>query len=128
MTFLTAKEIYDLDNSMVAAQNVSLGTVLNGLLTSSGSSGVKVVGGSFTPSTADTVVASGLTTVDYVVCSLGGAPTRLHQLTTASAVGGNLWFSSWSGSTVAGGGFSWVATSGSLSANFTVVHWLAQGT
>jgi hypothetical protein len=128
MAFLTTKEIYDLDNSMVAAQNVHLGTVLNGLLTSSGSSGLKVVGGSFTPSTADTVVASGLTTVDYVVCSLGGAPTSRHQVTTASAVGGNLWFSCWSGSTAAGGAVNFVASSGSATVHFTVVQWLAQGT
>ncbi len=125
---LTSKEIYDLDNSMVAAQNVALGTKLDALLTSSGSSGVRVVSGSFIPTTADTVVASGLTTVSNVVCSLSGTPTRLHQLTTASAVGGNLWFSSWSGSTIASGAFNWVASSGSLAGNFTTVHWIARGT
>lgn len=125
---LTSKQIYDLNNSMVAAQNVALGTKLDALLTSSGSSGVRVVGGSFTPTTADTVVASGLTTVDYVVCSLASAPTSRHLVTTASAVGGNLWFSSWSGSAAASGLVSLVASSGSAAVHFAVVQWLAQGT
>lgn len=125
---LTTKEIYDLNNSMVAAQNVALGTKLDALLTSSGSSGVKIVSGSFTPTTADTVVASGLTTVSNVVCSLGGAPTLRHQWTSASAVGGNIWFSCWSGSAAASGAVSPVASTGSAAAHFAVVQWLARGT
>ena len=63
---LTAKQIYDLDNCMVAGQNVALGTLLNSIIT--GAAGGGVVRGSYTVLAADDtankiVIASGLAAI-----------------------------------------------------------------
>jgi hypothetical protein len=126
---LTTKEIYDLNNSMVAAQNVALGTKLDALLTSSGSSGVKIVSGSFVPSGSSTAVITGLTSVDTAVCSMAGTPTTRHIWTTLStgSVAGVIWINCWEG-----GASASVVTvnpsTGSATAHFARVSWMAQGT
>lgn len=126
---LTTKEIYDLDNSMVAAQNVELGTVLNALISSSGSTGaLKVVSGTVSPSSPSTIVASGLSVIDNVVASLEGTPTRYHTWTSACIAGTDIVVTCWSGSAALTGVVSPIASSGSASAHFAKVYWMAQGT
>ncbi|GEM_PF-5657896 len=95
---LTTKQIYDLDNSMVAAQNVALGTLVSGLMTDNefavkGSPDSYI--GSSDVSTTGSVMA--LTTMDFfgrgdiefksVVCSLSGSPTADHFMSTATISG-----------------------------------------
>lgn len=91
---LTTKQIYDLDNSMVAAQNVSLGTIVSGLMTDNEFS-IKGAPDSFIGKsdvlTTGSIMA--LTTMDFfgrgdieflsVVCSLSGSPTSDHFMSTA---------------------------------------------
>lgn len=113
----TTKQIYDLDNSMVAAQNVSLGTFLSGVASN------LVVSGSFTPAAASTPIATGLTTVSNVVVSMSGSPTEKHMWTTATAgsVAGTIVVSCWqptNASTVTP-----IASTGS----YVAVRWVAVG-
>lgn len=99
MTYFTSKEISDLNNSMSAAQAVQLGTVLDELVNGfiSGSSVYKVTSGSFTPTSAVSVVTTGLTSVIGAVCSLGGAPTAYHvwNSVTNGSVAGLIWVTSY---------------------------------
>lgn len=169
----TQKQIDDLNNSMVAAQNVNLGTVVSGLsgisasqLSVGGSpvtasaaelnlltnastglqegdfdvlagidlgtgtinallstvtgSGFKVAYGEKTIGAASETVATGLTTVAGVWCSLAGDITADHMLSTAVVSGsaGDILIKSWkfSGSAVE-----------AASNSFTHVMWLAIG-
>jgi|WetSurSiteA1Bulk_404760.scaffolds.fasta_scaffold00089_9 hypothetical protein len=125
---LTTKEIYDLNNSMVAAQNVELGTVLDALITSSGSSGAKVVSGSFVPATATTPVVTGLTSMTGFVVSMAGTPTTRHVWTTGASgsVAGVIWVSCWEGGASASV-VTVIASTGSATAHFAQVNWMAQG-
>ena len=119
----TAKQISDLDNSMVAAQNVSLGTVIAALAGASGSS-LSIVSGSVTPTNARHPVATGLTTVTRAIACLSGSPTL------------NSMFVSCTNGSVAGtiDIYSWKPTNGSAvnpiegTATFANVSWIAIGT
>ena len=95
---LTAKEIYDLDNSMSAAQNVGLGTIVSGLMTDNE---IAVKGTTDSYIGSSNVITTGslmaLTTMDFfgradieflsVVCSLSGSPTADHFMSTATISG-----------------------------------------
>lgn len=74
---LTTQQINDLNNSMVAAQNVSLGTLLSGM--------GAVVSGSFAPAAASTNIVTDLSTVSLAFASLSGSPVLNHTLVSATA-------------------------------------------
>ena len=80
---LTAKQIYDLNNSMSAAQAVGLGDILDGVQTGVGID-YKYARGTLTPDAAVKTVVTGLTTVVAVVASLDGDPVATHSYVTAS--------------------------------------------
>ena len=126
---LTTKEIYDLNNSMVAAQNVALGTKLDALLTSSGSVGVRIVSGSFLPSGSSTAVVTGLTNVAAAVCGTAGTPTTRHVWTTLStgSVAGVIWINCWQG-TASASVVTALPSTGSHVDHFARVSWIAHGT
>ena len=88
---LTAKQISDLNNSMVAAQNINLGTLLNTLNSS------KSVSGSVVPDAAVYTLATGLTSVTSATVSLSGSPTLNHNSVTVASgsVAGTIVISSW---------------------------------
>ena len=113
----TTQPIYDLDNSNVACQNVSLGTFLSGVASN------LVMSGSFTPTAAVQTVATGLTTVSQATVSLSGSPTNTHvwSTVTTGSVAGTIVVSSWqptNASTVTP-----IASTGS----FVAVRWIAVG-
>jgi hypothetical protein len=81
---LTYKQINDLNNSMVAAQQVSLGDVISYM------SGCSVVTGSFIPSAAvSTVIVTGLSSITYATAALSGSVSSTATYVTVSA-GSNL--------------------------------------
>ena len=113
----TSSQITNLNNSMSAAQDVSLGTLLSGV------SSNLVLSGSFTPTSAVQTLATGLTTVSNVTVSLSGSPTLTHMWVTATtgSVAGTIVVSSWqptNASTVTA-----IASTGS----FVAVRWTAVG-
>lgn len=76
---LTYKQIYDLDNSMVAAQQVLLGDIISYL------SGCTVATGTFTPSTSACQVSTGLTSVGFATVTFAGATAgSAHTFSTVS--------------------------------------------
>jgi len=112
---LTFKQINDLDNSMVAAQQVSLGQVLNFLSGSSSASSV------FIPTATSTVIATGMTTVGLAIVAFSGSTSgSTHTYTTVSGcANGSIIVKTWylSGSTLVVG-----------AAPFNMVTWRAYGT
>jgi hypothetical protein len=133
---LTSTQIINLNNSMSAAQDVALGSVLDALVTSgsiviSGStvSGYKrIISGSFTPAGPVIPIVTGLSTVLGVVAELSGSPTNIHSKVTATtgSVAGVIWVSSWMVTSA-----SWtplIAASGSTTAHYALVSWIAYGT
>jgi len=81
---LTQKQIYDLDNSMVAAQNVQLGQIISYL------SGSTTITGSLVPTAHITTIASGLARVGYATVALSGSivsTNTFDTVTTGSDVG-----------------------------------------
>jgi len=113
----TVKQISDLDNSMVAAQNVSLGTVLGEMVANT------VKSGSVTPSAAREVVVTGLTSVGAVMCSLSGSPTAQHMWSTATAgsVAGVLIINSYKPTNAS------TVTPISATGSYVAVNWIAIG-
>jgi len=110
---LTAKQIYDLNNSMVAAQNVNLGTVLSWLVGSLNASG------SLVPTAARTVVTTGLTTVTGATVSLSGSPTSdntYDTVTAGSATAGTIVIDAWN------------SLNTSASVSWAQVSWIVTGT
>lgn len=110
---LTAKQIYDLNNSMVAAQNVNLGTVLSWLVGSLNASG------SLVPTSARTVVTTGLTTVTGATVALSGSPTSdnaYDTVTAGSVTAGTIVIDAWDGNRT------------SASVAWAKVNWIATGT
>lgn len=121
----TAQQITDLDNSMVAAQNVSLGTMLSALVATSASqaisgsaAGLKFAYGTATPNAASFNVATGLTTVLGVNVSISGSPIATHTSSTSFVSSGSIIIKNWviSGSTVT-----------AAASTFADVHWMAVG-
>jgi len=121
----TSKQITDLNNSMVAAQNVSLGTVVSSLeddvvalqaLT-------LVTSGSISPSSAEEIITTGLTSVTSVVASLSGSPTINHAWVSAvsGSTAGDIHVYCWAPTGT--GDVTPVASSG----NFVDVNWIATG-
>lgn len=118
----TAKQISDLDNSMVAAQNVSLGTVIGALIATTGS-GLAITSGSLTPTNARHPVATGLTSVTRAIACLSGSPTLNSMFVTCTngSVAGDILI------------YSWKPTNGSAvdpiagTATFANVSWIAIG-
>lgn len=113
----TAKQISDLNNSMVAAQNVSLGTVLGAAV------GKTVATGVATPTGARYPVSTGLTSVTAVVCSLAGSPTLNCMFATAIAgsVAGDILIYSYSPTNAS------TVTPVAASTGFINVGWIAIG-
>lgn len=114
----TAKQISDLDNSMSAAQNVSLGTVL-GEMVANGS----VKSGSVSPTLAREPVVTGLTTVAAAMCSFAGSPTNQHMWSTASAgsVAGTIIINSYKPTNAS------TVTPISATGSFVAINWIAIG-
>lgn len=116
----TTKQISDLDNSMVAAQNVSLGTFLDAQL-----NGKRIASssGSVTPNNARYPVTTGLTTVTAAFACLAGAPAVLPQVVTATAgsVAGTIIISTYHATAADN-----VALT-SASADYIPVNWIALG-
>lgn len=119
----TAKQIADLDGSMVAAQNVSLGTVVNALIGTTGSL-IAVAGGTLDPTTGSSVVVTGLATVTYATVSLSGSPLLTHMWSTAIAgsVAGTLIIQSFKPTNAS------TVTAIPATAPFAPVNWIALGT
>lgn len=113
----TAKQMSDLDNSMVAAQNVSLGTVLGSMVAST------VKSGTLTPTAQSTTIVTGLTTVTAVVASLSGSPTIENSMVSATSgsVAGTIVIKAFKPTSVSNP--TPVASSGS----FVAVNWVAIG-
>ena len=114
---LTAKQISDLNNSMVAAQNIQLGTLI-AMLTSSNS-----VSGSVTPDAAVYTLATGLTSVVSSTVSLSGSPTLNHSAVTVASgsVAGTIVISSWKPTTASN------VTLIAATSPFAKVSWIAVG-
>jgi hypothetical protein len=114
----TAKQMADLDNSMVAAQNVSLGTALGTLVANSVKSGVA------SPTLARFPVSTGLTSVCAVMCSLSGSPTQQHMwsVIAAGSVAGDILINSYKPSASAS-----IVTPIAATAPFSDVNWIAIG-
>lgn len=93
---LTDKQIYDLNNSMTAAQNVNLGTVISGLMAgelfkvSSKNGNAYIAGIMGYPTEAsitldtDLMFGNSEVTFDSVVCSLSGSPMPNHFMSTTT--------------------------------------------
>jgi len=130
MTYFTAKQISDLDNSMVAAQSMALGTVIDGLV-SGGSAVNKVVSGSFIPAAAITQINTGLAHVTGVsICMTGSPSVHLAAVTanSASAAAGYIYVYCWSGSANANTGLvTYAAASGSTTLAYPQLAWIATG-
>ena len=119
---LTATEIAQLNNAMEANQRIALGTLLEDILDD------LVDAGSVTPSTSRQVVTTGLSTVDYAVCSLSGSPVDSHIMSIASSgsVAGTVVLNQYvmvSGSWAS----DYTLASGSTSDVFAEVSWIATG-
>jgi hypothetical protein len=114
---LTQKQIDDLNNSMVAAQNVGLGTILNYLVGGLAAADA-YASGSVVPTEATTVVDTGLATVTSVAVALSGSPTydNIFDTATAGSVAGTIVISAWN------------ALYTSASASWAAVNWVASGT
>ena len=121
----TSKQITDLNNSMVAAQNVSLGTVVSSLEDDVVALQALslVTSGSISPSSAEEIITTGLTSVTSVVASLSGSPTINHAWVSAvsGSTAGDIYVYCWAptGSSVT----TPLASSGS----FVDVNWIAIG-
>jgi hypothetical protein len=130
MSYFTAKQISDLNNSMVAAQSMQLGTVIDGLV-AGGSTVNKVVTGSFTPAAAVTQINTGLAHVTGVTISMTGSPSvHLAAVTanSASAAAGYIYVYCWSGSANANTGLiTYAAASGSSILAYPQLCWIATG-
>jgi|WetSurSiteA1Bulk_404760.scaffolds.fasta_scaffold00043_15 hypothetical protein len=114
---LTTTQIYNLNNSMSAAQDVSLGTLLDAYASN------KVISGSFVPAAAVTEVVTGLTTVTNAVVCLSGSPSLTHAWTTVvtGSIAGHVLVYCWqptNASTV-------TPVAGTV---FNQVNWIAVGT
>ena len=111
---LTYKQINDLNNSMVAAQQIPLGDVISYL------SGCSTATGSFVPTAATTIVpVTGLSSVSYATVVLSGSVSSTATYATVSAGSTlNIIVKEWtlSGSTLV-----------AATAPFTKVVWTAHG-
>jgi hypothetical protein len=108
------KYIEDLNNSMVAAQQVSLGQIISYLSGSVSASGIVV------PTAAATVVSTGLNSVGFATVAFSGSVSSTNTYDTVSgSSAGNILIRAWktSGSSLT------AATTG-----FTKVAWTAYGT
>jgi hypothetical protein len=111
---LTHDQIEDLENSMVAAQQVNLGQIINFL------SGSVSASSAFVPTAAVSSIATGLNVVGFATVELSGsvAPTHTYVTVTGSSAGViNIYAWTVSGSLLV------AATS-----PFTMVTWRAYGT
>ena len=118
---LTTDQIYNLNNSMSAAQDVALGTVLDALMDASGSL-TSITSGTLTPTSASVSVATGLTTVTAALISFSGSPTLKHMWNTITPSSGNVIINTYAptnASTVTP-----IATTGS----WVALYWVALGT
>jgi hypothetical protein len=126
----TTAQIANLDGSMSAAQDVSLGTVVDSLVTSqtavasavsASAAGLKLAHGTAVPTAGSyTVTASstGLTTILHAVATIAGSPIATHTSTTVFKSSGSLILKNWvnSGSVVT-----------AASSTFADVDWIAVG-
>lgn len=80
---LTAKQVYDLNNSMSAAQNVNLGTLISSL------TDAMVASGNTVPSDAVIYVDTGLSVVSGATVALSGSPTLNHMWSTVTPTSGS---------------------------------------
>jgi hypothetical protein len=117
---LTTAQKTNLNNSMSAAQDVALGTVIDSVLNAiTGSAvGLKVAYGTATPNAASYNVATGLGTVLGVVLTISGSPIATHTSSTAFMSGGSVIIKSWvnSGSVVT-----------AANTSYANVNWIAVG-
>ena len=116
---LTAKQISDLNNSMSAAQNVNLGTIIAQLAATG-----TITSGSVQPiSGSECVVPTGiLTSIAGFSVTFSGSPTANQSIVSGCVVGTNLNIKGWSGN--ASGSTPPAASSGS---NLALLQWMAVG-
>ena len=114
---LTAKQISDLNNSMSAAQNVNLGTIIAQLAATG-----TITSGSVQPiSGSECVVPTGiLTSIAGFSVTFSGSPTANQSIVSGCVVGTNLNIKGWSAS----GSTPPAASSGS---NLALLQWMAVG-
>lgn len=114
---LTAKQISDLNNSMSAAQNVNLGTIIAQLAATG-----TITSGSVQPiSGSECVVPTGiLTSIAGFSVTFSGSPTANQSIVSGCVVGTNLNIKGWSSS----GSTPPAASSGS---NLALLQWMAVG-
>lgn len=115
---INQKQIYDLDNSMSAAQNVLLGDIISYL------SGSSTVTGSLVPTAAVTAITTGLTRVGFATVALSGSivSTNTFDTVTAGSDTGAIRILAWQPeNSTTGSGVKAAAT------GFTKVVWTAHG-
>lgn len=85
----TTPQKTNLNNSMSAAQDVSLGTVIDELVTKAET---VVASGCLVTAAATTTIVTGLGTITSVTATLNGAPTLVHDrvVATAGSVAGTI--------------------------------------
>jgi hypothetical protein len=136
MAWTTAQKT-NLDNSMSAAQDVALGTLVDTLATASATqaasilamanfvsasaAGLKVAHGTATPNAASFVVTgtvTGLTSVLHATATIAGSPIATHTSTTVFKSSGSLILKNWvnSGSVIT-----------AASSTYADVDWIAVG-
>jgi len=128
---LTKAQIYNLNNSMSAAQDVALGSVIDALITSgclvlSGSvvtSNPIYKSGSFIPAAAVTPVVTGLSAIKNVVAGISGSLTIGQTVSaTTGSVAGVIWVSCWQPTNAS------TITPIPATGSFVNVNWIAVGT
>jgi hypothetical protein len=124
----TAKQTSDINNSMVALQNVGLGSIIADLVGTTGS-GVAFISGSARPDKQRYPVDTGLTTVTAAFATISASPT--HTVCTwvsaiAGSTAGDILLQSWI--PTATGDVTPKASAGSATDQFPWIYWLAVGT
>jgi len=117
---LTAKQISDLNNSMSAAQNVNLGTIIAQLAATG-----TITSGSVQPiSGSECVVPTGiLTSIAGFSVTFSGSPTANQSIVSGCVVGTNLNIKGWSGGDLSGS----VVPTISSGSNLALLQWMAVG-
>lgn len=115
---LTKKQTYDLNNSMVAAQNILLGDIISYF------SGSLTATGTILPTAAVTSASTGLANVGYATVALSGSivSTNTFDTVTTGSDAGSIKILAWQPeNSTTGSGVKAAAT------GFTTVIWTAHG-
>lgn len=124
----TAKQTSDINNSMVALQNVGLGSIIADLVGTAGS-GVAFISGSAKPNKQRYPVDTGLTTVTAAFATISASPTATTCTWVSAIAGstaGDILLESWI--PTANDNVTPKASAGSATDQFPWIYWLAFGT